>query len=236
MMNNPVGAVLVPSVTNVFFACAAPPATVVEERAAAVVSRMLDGGVGYLAVHVFAANVPALVYDAVHRLSARGMASLILDLRGNPGGELHAFVELAGDFLEPGTEIVTMIDVDGDETVYRATQPSPYRFPVAVLVDGDTASAAELFAAALKAHGRASIVGETTYGTGVAEAVVATPGGAAVHGRVAAFRFPDEECVQGEGLQPDLPFPPCGQSGALPAPLCAALVRLASKELVAHRP
>jgi C-terminal processing protease CtpA/Prc len=78
--------------------------------------------------------------------------------------------------------------------------------PVAVLVDAGTASAAELFAGCLKAHGRAVVVGERTHGKGEAQAVVASARGA-VYGTVGSFTLPDGLRVQGAGVEPDLPWP-----------------------------
>jgi carboxyl-terminal processing protease len=215
--NDGMGQATIPSATNVFWLYAngmehgriSREAVAKIERSlrpAGVDSALLPGGVGLVTVRRFAADVPSAVYHAVRQLAAAGMESLVLDLRGNPGGEMNAFLQLAGDFLEPGSVLVTMTDPDGDETVYKARQPHPYAFPVAVLVDHGTASAAELFAGCLKAHGRAVVVGERTYGKGEAQAVVASPEGA-VYGTVASFTLPDGLRVHGAGVEPDLRWP-----------------------------
>jgi carboxyl-terminal processing protease len=166
------------------------------------------------------------------------MEALVLDLRGNPGGEVSAFVQLAGDFLEPGSVIVTMTDVDGDNTVYRAQQPLPYEFPVALVVDRGTASAAELFAGSLKAHARATVVGERTYGKGGAQAVVASAEKGAVYGTVASFTLPDGSTVQDVGVDADLPWPTgdveaweASAARRMPVALCAAIAATARNGL-----
>ena len=221
-MNNPVGAVLVPSVTNVFFTRAWPGspggtpgladlgeaerALSMRDGSMAVEGALLSQGVGHVAVRCFFAGVASAVYHVVRRLLAEGMSALILDLRGNRGGEMNAFLQLAGDFLEQGSHLVTMTDVDGDDTLYRVREPQLYRFPLVLLVDRGTASAAELFAGCLKAHGRATVVGERTYGKGEAQALVASPEGGAVYGTVARFTLPGGLEVQG-GVEPDLPLP-----------------------------
>jgi carboxyl-terminal processing protease len=223
--NDAIGIVAVPSATNVFytFAHTAPlePGAVSREALAelgqslatsrrgddsAVAAAPLVDGVGRVVIRRFSADVPSAVYHAVRELTDEGMTSLVLDLRGNPGGEMSAFIELAGDFLEQGTVIITMTDGDGDETVYRARGDHPYRFPVTLLVDGGTASAAELFAGCLQAHGRAVVVGDRTYGKGVAQAVVSSERGA-VYGTVASFTLPDGARVQGVGVAPDRALP-----------------------------
>jgi carboxyl-terminal processing protease len=248
-MNNALGAVLVPSATNVFFAHAgaastgdAPLETLreidramsAEEAGSAVESALLARSVGYVAIRRFSSAVPSAVYHAVRALTAQGVTSLLLDLRGNPGGELGACVHLAGDLLPPGSVVFTVTDVDGDSIVHRAPpDPSPIALPLALLVDAGTASAAELFAGSLKANGRAVVVGERTYGKGTAQMVVASPGGGAVYGAVASVTLPDGRPVQGVGVEPDLPCPGGDldawrrlAEGRLPAALCDAVVSL----------
>jgi carboxyl-terminal processing protease len=177
--------------------------------------------------------VPSSVFHAVQRLTARGMKSLLIDLRGNGGGEMEAFLQLAGDFLKEGSLIVTMVDSDGDETEYRAQQSNAYSFPVALLVDAGTASAAEVFAGCLQAHGRAIVVGERTYGKGEAQMVFGSPDGL-IYANVASFALPGGRNVQGIGVEPDLPSPSDDiaawtvGAGCLPPGLCDAIASLGS--------
>jgi len=213
--NNGVGIVAVPSPTNVFYTYAVAtgagtPAAALAALTASgrpVESTLLPGGVGRISVRCFSAEVPSAVYHAVRQLVRQGMEGLLLDLRGNPGGEMNAFLQLAGDFLAPGSVVATMTDTDGDEIVYRARCASPHFFPIAVLVDGGTASAAELLAGCLQAHGRATVVGERTYGKDQAQAVGVSPGGGAVYGTVATLTLPDGRRLHGAGVEPDLPLP-----------------------------
>lgn len=223
-MINGLGAVVVPSVTNVFYSYAdAAPSSAGAEidagglrglRGALAPGRpledeaLLPGGLGYLALPVFALDVPARVHGAVGRLLAAGMEGLILDLRDNPGGDLLAAVELAGDFLDAGSVIATLRDAEGDETVHRARRERPHRFPLFLLVNRGTASAAELFAGALQAHGRAVLAGERTHGKGTALQVSPGPGGrGATCGVAATFTLPGGAPLHGVGLVPDLETP-----------------------------
>jgi carboxyl-terminal processing protease len=220
----PVGATLVPNVTNVFYAYArtcetlteSPPVgmTLDDLRAIGeslagrnVESSLRDGGVGYVRIRCFSSNVRASVFHDLRALARRGMTSLVLDLRGNGGGQVEPMVQLAGDFLEEGTLVVTMTDSDGDEVEYRARQSRDYAFPVAVLVDAGTASAAEVFAVCLQAHGRAVVVGGRTYGKSDVQRVVTLPDGTPVYATVARLTVPDGRLVQGTGVEPDLPAP-----------------------------
>jgi carboxyl-terminal processing protease len=219
--NNPLGAMLVPSISNVLYthavrgAEAGPPpaggdphardlgraevealldelASVGRKEGPPVTARMLSPGVGEVAIQVFSADVPARVLGAIRDLEAQGMRELVLDLRDNPGGEMNAFIELAGDFLEPGCEVVTVIDDEGDETVRLSWQEKPYRLPLTILVNRGTASAAELFAGCLAAHGRAVLVGGEMYGKRVGQAVVVEPGGEARAATCVRYRLPGE--------------------------------------------
>ncbi|WP_438006539.1 S41 family peptidase [Sorangium sp. So ce321] len=198
--NNAVGAVLVPSAVNVFYTCAGAPEEVLS-GANNVAHALLEEGVGVIRIRVFSLDVPALVYRAVRALDAEGARELVIDLRDNPGGELRAFVELAGDFLPAGSVIATVTDGDGDETVYRSAQERPYAAPVTILINHGTASAAELFAGCLKAHGRAVIAGERTHGKGVGQALCAGEGGARMATAV-RVTLPGGAEVQGIGVAP----------------------------------
>jgi carboxyl-terminal processing protease len=217
--NATAGAVTIPSVTTVFLTYGGDPssrhvsleevASIEQSLAAAadvVEAALLSNGTGYIAIRVFSPAVPARVHGLIRKLAAQGMSALILDLRANPGGDLTAFVELASDFLDPGSVIVTVVDGDGDEIVYRARGEHPHRFPLTVLVDGATASAAELFAGCLQAHGRAIVVGEQTQGKGVAQRLVPRIDGTGIDCvTVASCRLPNGQQLQGAGLQPDGP-------------------------------
>jgi carboxyl-terminal processing protease len=198
-MNNALGLTAVPSVTNVMYTYAAPPldlaaltrslARVGRAGGPSVEGALAAPGVGYLVIRVFSADVPARVFSEVRALQAQGLEALIVDLRDNPGGEVNACLELLGDFLDEGSELVTMIDADGDETVIRSHGSPRYRLPVGILVNRGTASAAEIFAGCLQAHGRAMVAGEATYGKDVGQVVVATQEGA-VMATVARYRLP----------------------------------------------
>lgn len=221
--NCPLGLQVIPSLTNVFLTYNTGDA--VEGRAAVMPANVedllasldlggssspVDGawlgeGVGYLRIHRFSLDVPSRVHSALQPLLAGGLETLVIDLRGNPGGELTAFLELAGDFLEPGSVIVRAIDADGDETVYRSSHDDPHRMPLWILVDRGTASAAELFAGCLQWHGRAVIAGETTFGKGTALALRPEPAsGEPVLAAVASLVLPDGQPIQGVGVRPDI--------------------------------
>lgn len=228
-MNDALGAVLVPSLTNVLFTQRlAPPLEPAQsaplgrgdpfartlsaealrtlgDSPSPVRGEALPDGIGRVVVPLFTFELPTLVYNEIQALSSRGLRALILDLRGNPGGDLDAFVRLAGDFLDEGAIVARVTAADGDESALAAPRGTPYSFPLVVLVDGGTASAAELFAGCLKAHGRAVIVGEVTYGKGAVQRVMPGAGGAGVvYATVARCAPADGEPLDGVGVQPDV--------------------------------
>lgn len=171
---------------------------------------LLPGEVGYVRIELFSSATPSMVYGAVRDLAEQGMRALIVDLRDNPGGDVMSALELAGDFLEPGALMATLVDADGDETEYRARAGTAWGFPLVVLVNRGTASAAELFAGCLKANGRAVIVGERTYGKGVVQVVAEREGGGVECVSVARCLLPGGVEIEGVGVEPESG----GESGA----------------------
>ena len=136
-------------------------------------SAMLSADVGYVDVKAFSDSTALEVSHAVESLLSRGMRSLIIDLRTNPGGLLSEGVKVSDLFLDPGQRIVSLkgrIPSANQSLADSAKQRWP-SLPIAVLVDGRSASAAEIVAGALQDHDRAAIVGRPTYGKGSAQSV-----------------------------------------------------------------
>jgi carboxyl-terminal processing protease len=192
--------VVAPGAPNVLYTLAADPAAILA-RPPIAEERFAEEGVGYLRVEVFSFGLPAAVDAAVRRLEARGMRALVLDLRGCPGGELGSFLDLAADFLPRGAHLVTMTDADGDDLAHRAGRDPAYAFPLAILVDGGTASAAELFAACLSAHGRAVVAGTPTCGKRSGQVLLRDAAGELVPVTAARFSTPasDHAVLDTEG-------------------------------------
>lgn len=214
-MNAGLGAVLVPSVTNVFFTYRAgdPKAArpldgaALDELSLAergqVEARLLEDGVGYIDAPPFDISMPTRVARELERLARAGMRALIIDLRDNPGGQVDAFARLAEEFLPAGSVIARRMDPDGDEIVQRTRHQGDVETPLVLWVNRWTASAAELFAGCLQWHGRAVVIGETTYGKGRARRVAASPSGF-VEVDEATFALPGGEPVEGVGIRPDV--------------------------------
>ena len=130
-------------------------------------------GIGYIRLASFDSKSPQEMADAINRLGGPNLDDLILDLRDNHGGVLDAALGVASLFLPPGKLVLTVRGRAVPAKSYWTVPASPiYSNPLVLLVNGETASAAEVLAAALQDHDRALIVGEPTFGKGVVESVM----------------------------------------------------------------
>jgi carboxyl-terminal processing protease len=125
-----------------------------------------EAGVGYFHLLTFQHSTVQEINDALLRLQTDGMKVLILDLRGNPGGLFEVAVQVARRFLAEGVITSTQGTLRSSNRIYEANDLASLALPLVVLVDGETASAAEMLAGALKENQRARLVGQTTYGKG----------------------------------------------------------------------
>jgi carboxyl-terminal processing protease len=166
---------------------------------------MLRDGVGYVALTIFSeASAPDL-RRAIDSLRAAGMRTLVFDLRGDPGGLLDQGVRVADLFLSPGQRIVSMRGRTPDATQSfddRAPQTWP-DLPIAVLVDSNTASAAEIVAGALQDHDRGVVLGAPTYGKGSAQNVFRIANGGAVKLTTALWYTPSGRSINRKHVSPD---------------------------------
>ncbi len=172
--------------------------------------------VGYIRIERFS-NLTAKEFDqAVTELKAQGAnQAWVLDLRGNPGGLVNAAVDVASRFLD-GQVVLIEKHADGSQKVYKA-QPGlsiPPDIPVVILVDGNTASAAEILAGALQDDHRATLVGQTTYGKGSIQRIHRLSDQSAVHVTFAKWFTPLDRAIDGQGLQPDVSVEPDPQEDA----------------------
>ena len=153
---------------------------------------LVAGPVGYVAVSEFSESTERDLRAAVDSLRSAGMTSLILDLRGNPGGLLDQGVKVTDLFLDPGQKIVT-VRGRTPESVTEFTDRAPQAWatlPIVVLVNAGSASASEIVAGALQDHDRAVLVGATTYGKGSAQSVIPMDFGSALKLTIARWYTP----------------------------------------------
>jgi carboxyl-terminal processing protease len=135
------------------------------------VAFMIKPGIGYIHVTSFMETTSREVADALDKFGPN-LTGLLIDLRGNPGGLLNEAVNMSDQFLQKGQIVVSQRGRAFPDVVYRAPHGSEGKYPVVVLVNRNTASAAEIVSGALQDHDRALIVGETTFGKGLVQTVM----------------------------------------------------------------
>jgi carboxyl-terminal processing protease len=169
-------------------------------------ARIIDpeGGVAYLKLTSFQKSTSRDVDEALWRMYREGMRSLVIDLRGNPGGLLTAAVEVADKFVNDGTIVKTRGRSTQEDYDYKAHRPGTWRVPLTVLIDGDSASASEIFAGAIRDHARGKIVGQRSYGKGSVQGIFQLAGASAgVRLTTAKFYSPNGHEISRRGVSPD---------------------------------
>jgi carboxyl-terminal processing protease len=164
--------------------------------------------VGRITIGAFTRGVGRQVRSGLAQLRSEHVSGVVLDLRDNPGGLLDEAVEAASALLPAGTAVVSYAGKDGKSTALTASGADPDSVtPVAVLVDGATASAAEILAGALQDNQRAVIVGSRTFGKGTVQQPMPLPDGSAIELTIANYRTPSGRSLDGIGLAPDIDVP-----------------------------
>ena len=193
-----------------------------EIKVESVRARMLDEGVGYIRISNFGSNTGSETATSVRDLLGRQPRGMVIDLRSNPGGYLHAAVEVADHFMDGGV-VVYQAGGNGERQTYRA-EPGGLATDarLAVLVNKGSASASEILAAALRDNGRAVLVGEKTFGKGTVQNVHQLSDGSGLRVTSAQWLTPTEQPIQGVGITPDIlagepAEPPGGPDPALDA-------------------
>ena len=168
--------------------------------------RLLDmaSRIGYLRINRFDAKTVAQLDQGVAQLSAVGMRALILDLRGNGGGLLSAAIDVADRFIASGVLVTTHGQVREYNRIYKAKGNASVAVPLIVLIDGETASSAELVAGALHDLQRGTVVGQRSFGKGTIQETVRFRGGIGATVTVARFSSPRGQAVDGAGIEPDV--------------------------------
>jgi carboxyl-terminal processing protease len=176
-----------------------------------VTARPLGATVGYVRLRSFGAQSATQLDAALARLHAAGCTAYILDLRANGGGYRDDAVEVASHFVR-GT-VVTTQERDGPPLVLSARTTTPLlAAPLVVLVDGDTASAAEIVAGAIQDDRAGTLVGTTTFGKGLVQETFPLPDGGAIKMTVARYRTPSGRDIEGVGIRPDVVVPEPGDA------------------------
>ncbi len=164
-----------------------------------------DFGVGYLKLTCFQKTTSRDLDAALWKLQREGMKSLIIDLRGNPGGLLTSSVEVADKFVDDGVIVSTRGRSALEDYNYTAHKAGTWHTPLVVLIDGDSASASEIFAGAIRDHRRGNLVGQRSYGKGSVQGIFSLSlAGSGVRLTTAKFFSPNGTPISHVGVQPDI--------------------------------
>jgi carboxyl-terminal processing protease len=181
------------------------PITIMREtiKQPSVLSKLLPGDIGYAQLSVFGQNTGDELNAALNRLQSEGAKAYVLDLRYNGGGYLNAAIDVSSKFIASGP-IVTVQARAGQSTEYDAENTAITPRPLAVLVNGYTASASEITAGAIEDSGVGTLIGTKTYGKGVVQTIFPLRDGSAVKITTARYFTPDGHDINTVGIQPQI--------------------------------
>lgn len=168
-----------------------------------VASEMLNGEIGYIRIEGFEADTAAQFETALAELDAQGMHSLVIDLRYNGGGMVDSVVQILDDILPEGLLVYTE-DKNGKRQEYSSSGDTHFDYPLAVLINEDSASASEIFAGAIKDYEYGTLIGTTTFGKGIVQTVFPLSDGDAVKLTTAKYFTPNGNYIHGVGIEPDI--------------------------------
>ncbi|MFD0588564.1 S41 family peptidase [Paenibacillus sp. GCM10027627] len=171
-----------------------------------VTSEMLEGGIGHVTISRFAEKTAEEFETELANLQKKGpLKGLLLDLRSNPGGMLDSTVDIASILIPKGKKILDVVYKNERRTVsFVSHQKEAWSIPVTVLVNGQSASASEVMAAALKESAGAVVIGEKTFGKGVVQAFGSFPDGSVLSLTEAQWKTPGGTWINKQGVAPDL--------------------------------
>lgn len=164
---------------------------------------MLDDRTAYIQIVEFDEVTIDQFTEALAMAKGSGMEGLILDLRANPGGSLNAVVEIARMLLPKGLIVYTE-DKSGERVEYTCDGKREFDLPLVVLIDMNSASAAEILAGAIQDYGIGTLVGTTTFGKGIVQQIIPFKDGSAVKMTISSYFTPNGRDIHGVGIEPDI--------------------------------
>lgn len=165
--------------------------------------QMLADNVGYIAVSQFTDNTAKDFKAAYDELEGQGMTRVIVDMRSNGGGLVDSVVEIL-DYLLPEGIVVYTMDKNGNREDFTSSGSTHKDLPMVVLVNGNSASAAEIFTGAVRDFKYGTIIGTTTFGKGIVQSTIPLTDGSAIKLTTQTYYTPSGECIHGTGIKPDI--------------------------------
>ena len=167
-----------------------------------VEGQMLDNNIGYIMISEWQKGTADQFKTIVEELAGEGMESMIIDVRSNPGGLLNSVVDVLDYILPKGTVVYTE-DKYGNRQNYTSDKEC-LNYPMAVLINGNSASASEIFAGAIRDYNYGTLIGTTTYGKGIVQSIFNLSGGDALKVTTAKYFTPNGSYIHGVGIDPDI--------------------------------
>lgn len=164
--------------------------------------QMLAGNVGLIRITEFSTATPEQFDNAIKDLQGQGMASMIVDLRDNPGGVLQSVCDMLDEILPEGLLVYTE-DKYGGRSDYKS-DASCMDIPMAVLINGNSASASEIFAGAIKDYSYGTLIGTTSFGKGIVQTIIPLNDGSAIKLTMAKYFTPKGNYIHEVGISPDI--------------------------------
>ena len=164
--------------------------------------KMLDNNIGYIQIVSFSEDTANEFNEAYNDLKNQGMKALVLDLRNNPGGLLTTCVDFAKKLVPKG-EIVSIVDKQGNKETYSSSLEAP-EYPLAVLINKNSASASEILSGAIQDTKAGTIIGNTSYGKGSVQTILPMFEDDAVKLTIAKYYTPSGRSIDGTGITPDI--------------------------------
>jgi C-terminal peptidase (prc) len=165
---------------------------------------VLDNNVGYIQVTMFDENTAKNFENKIKELQDKGIKSLIVDLRGNPGGLLDECVDMVSNFVPKDKVIVSTVDKYKNKKEYKSKGGIAIGLPLTILTNEGTASASEIFSGAIRDYKIGTLVGKKTFGKGVVQTMLDTGDGTALKVTVSKYYTPNGENIHHTGIKPDI--------------------------------
>jgi carboxyl-terminal processing protease len=165
---------------------------------------MLENNIGYIQIAEFDDITISQFSNALRALEDQGMKGLVVDVRNNPGGLLNSVVKILDRLLPKGKLVVYTEDKHGKREEEKTDDSLRFNKPLAVLINGNSASASEIFAGTLQDYNKATLVGTTSFGKGIVQSVIPLTDGTAVKLTISKYFTPNGRNIHGTGIVPDV--------------------------------
>jgi carboxyl-terminal processing protease len=171
-------------------------------KIANIKSRMLEDNIGYIRIVKFDSEINRYFNEHLNKLISNGMKALVIDVRDNPGGYYDQVVAICDRLLPEGTIVYTEDKYKRQDV--KKSDAKELGMPIAVLINGNSASASEILAGAIKDHKKGTLVGTKTFGKGLVQASSTLDDGSGLKVTIARYFTPSGVCIHGAGIMPDI--------------------------------